>query len=929
MSQDYNKTINLPKTDFPMRAGLPKREPGFLEKWEKEDVYHELMKKNEGKPLFILHDGPPYANGNLHMGHALNKILKDFINRSRNMMGYKAPYIPGWDTHGLPIERQAIKAYGMDRDKVSVAEFRSKCEEFAHKHVDTQREEFKRLGVIGDWDRPYLTLTHDFEAAQIEIFGEMAEKGYIYKGMKPVYWCPHDETALAEAEIEYRDEPCSSIYVKFKVIDDKNGKISSITGGLDNVYFVIWTTTTWTLPGNLAISLGPDFEYDLVKVGNEVYILAKELVPSVMKAAKIESWEITCTLKGSEMELMKAKHPIMDRESLIIVGDHVTLDAGTGCVHTAPGFGADDFIVCQKYNIPLIVPVDGKGMTTVDAGKYAGMYYEKSTALILEDLKNCGALLAVEEIQHSYPHCWRCKNPIIFRTTEQWFCSVDALKDTAIQSCENIKWIPSWGQERMVSMIRERSDWCISRQRKWGVPIPIFLCKKCGKPLVNSQTIHAVAELFREKGSNAWFELDATDILPEGIKCECGCGDFEKETDTMDVWFDSGSSWRAVIENRENQPIPVDVYLEGNDQYRGWFQSSMLTSVAVRGGAPYKTVITHGMIVDEERQKMSKSKGNGISPDEIINQYGADVMRLWVASSDYRQDMRISREMLKHLSQNYLKIRNTARYILGNLVDFDPKTDMVPYAGLPELDKWALMKLNELVGRVRTSYEEYEFHTVFHAVHNFCVVDMSNFYLDVIKDRLYCDEKTGISRRSAQTAMYLILNSLVRMLSPILCFTADEIWQAMPHGENDDVRNAAYNEIPCVEPQFKFDDDSCEKWDKLIAFRDDVNKTLEGARNEKVIGKPLEASVTVYTDTENAQFLKNCGQDLADLCIVSELTVKDTLGEGMESEYFPGLKIAIARSSCEKCLRCWKQVKSVGTNPKHPALCGRCASVVG
>ncbi len=913
-----------------MRAGLPKREPGFLEKWEKEDIYHELMKKNEGKPLFVLHDGPPYANGNLHMGHALNKILKDFIVRSRNMMGYQAPYIPGWDTHGLPIERQAIKAYGMDRDKVSTADFRSKCEEFAHKHVDTQREEFKRLGVVGDWERPYLTLTHDFEAEQIRIFGEMAEKGYIYKGMKPVYWCPHDETALAEAEIEYQDEPCSSIYVKFRVTDDKGGKISAITGGLDNVYFVIWTTTTWTLPGNLAISLGPGFEYDLVQVPNgEVYIIAKELVNSVMKAAKLDSWEVLGTLKGSDMELMKAKHPVMDRESLIIVGDHVTLDAGTGCVHTAPGFGADDFIVCQKYDIPLIVPVDGKGITTADAGKYAGMYYEKSTPVILEDLKACGALLAIEEIVHSYPHCWRCKNPIIFRTTEQWFCSVDALKDTAVKACDEIKWIPAWGQERMVSMIRERSDWCISRQRKWGVPIPIFICKDCGKPLVNAQTIGAVSELFREKGSNAWFEMDAADILPAGTKCECGCCEFEKETDTMDVWFDSGSSWRAVIEKRENQDIPVDVYLEGNDQYRGWFQSSMLTSVAARGSAPYKTVITHGMIVDEERQKMSKSKGNGIAPNDILNQYGADVMRLWVASSDYRQDMRISKDMLKHISQNYLKIRNTARYILGNLSDFNPKSDMVSYDALPELDKWALMKLNDLAQKVWTSYNDYEFHTVFHAVHNFCVVDMSNFYLDVIKDRLYCDETNGLSRRSAQTTMYRILDTLVRMLSPILCYTADEIWQAMPHSEGDDVRNVAYNEMLRADDSLGFDEGTRAKWDKLIAFRDDVNKALEDARNEKVIGKPLEASVMVYTNADNAAFLNGCGQDLADLCIVSELVVTDTQGDGMESEYFPGLKISIARSSNEKCLRCWKQVKSVGQSSKHPALCDRCAGVVG
>lgn len=928
MPQDYNSTINLPKTDFPMRAGLPKREPGFLENWEKDDLYHTLMQKNEGKPLFVLHDGPPYANGNLHMGHALNKILKDIIIRYKNMAGFQAPYIPGWDTHGLPIERQAIKAYGMDRDKVSTAEFRSKCEEFAHKHVDTQRAQFKRIGVIGDWDRPYLTLTHDYEAAQIEIFGEMAKRGYIYKGLKPVYWCPHDETALAEAEIEYQDEPCSSIYVKFKVTDDQ-GKISAITGSTDDVYFVIWTTTTWTLPGNLAISVNPAFEYDLVKVPNgDIYVLAKELVNAVMQAAQIDSFEIVGTLMGSDLELMRTQHPIIDRESIVICGDHVTLDAGTGCVHTAPGFGADDFIVCQKYEIPIIVPVDGKGMTTVDAGKYANMYYEKSTPVILEDLKSCGALLAIEDIVHSYPHCWRCKNPIIFRATEQWFCSVDALKDDAIRACEEIQWLPAWGQERMTSMIRERSDWCISRQRVWGVPIPIFTCKKCGKPLVTEETIRIVADLFREKGSNAWFEMSAAEILPAGVQCECGCDELEKETDTMDVWFDSGSSWRAVIENRENQKTPVDVYLEGNDQYRGWFQSSMLTSIATQGKAPYKTVITHGMIVDEERQKMSKSLGNGISPDDILEQYGADVMRLWVASSDYQQDMRISKDMLKHLSQNYLKIRNTARYILGNLFDFDPAKDQVAYQDMPELDRWALMKLNDLVRKVRAGYDAYEFHTVFHAIHNFCVVDMSNLYLDVIKDRLYCDETAGLSRRSAQTAMYRILTALVRMLSPILCFTADEIWQAMPHATEDDTRNVAYNEMPSIDPSYSMDEAEIEKWNKLTAFRDDVNKALEGARNEKIIGKPLEACVTVYADETLASMLSGCGQDLATLCIVSSLHVVSGKGEGMLSEYLPGLTIHVARADGGKCERCWTQSETVGTDAKHPTLCSRCAHIV-
>ncbi len=931
MPQDYNETINLPKTDFPMRANLPKREPGFLAGWEQDNnaLYHALMKKNEGKPLFVLHDGPPYANGNLHMGHALNKVLKDFIVRYKNMAGFYAPYVPGWDTHGLPIERQAIQAYGMDRDKVSVSEFRQKCEEFARKHVNTQREQFKRLGVIGDWEHPYLTLTHDFEAKQIEIFGEMAKKGYIYKGLKPVYWCPHDETALAEAEIEYQDEPCSSIYVKFAVTDDK-GVIEKAIGTKENVYFVIWTTTTWTLPGNLAISVNPFFEYDLVKVPNgEIYVLAKELVNSVMQAAGIESWEVLATLLGSDLEMMKTQHPIMDRESVIITGEHVTLDAGTGCVHTAPGFGADDFIVCQKYNIPIIVPVDGKGYATEDAGKYAGMYYEKTTPIILDDLRACNALLAIEDIVHSYPHCWRCKNPIIFRATEQWFCSVDALKDDAVKACHEITWLPGWGEERMTSMIMERSDWCISRQRIWGVPIPIFFCKKCGKPLVNEQTIKLVSDLFREKGSNAWFEMDASEILPSDIHCECGCGEFDKETDTMDVWFDSGSSWAAVIEQREGQPIPVDVYLEGNDQYRGWFQSSMLTAIATKGIAPYKTVITHGMIVDEERQKMSKSLGNGISPQEILDQYGADILRLWVSSADYRQDMRISKEMFKHLAQNYLKIRNTARYILGNLEGFDPKTDMVAYNDLCELDRWALMKLNDLVAKVIKGYDDYEFHVVLHAIHNFCVVDMSNFYLDVIKDRLYCEEKNGVLRRSAQTAMYEILDALVRMIAPILCFTADEIWQAMPHRDGDDAANIVLNAMPKVNPAWAFAEEASSKWDKLIALRDDVNKALEEARKNKVIGKPLEAWVTVYADDETAALLETVPVDeLAALCIVSKLRVIRGNGEGMQGENLP-VQIAIERASGDKCERCWMYVDSIGQDSKHPTLCARCAAVVG
>lgn len=926
MPQDYNKTINLPKTDFPMRAGLPKREPEFLAKWEEDHIYDTLMQKNEGKPLFILHDGPPYANGNLHLGHALNKILKDFIIRYKNMTGYKAPYVPGWDTHGLPIERQAIAAFGLDRHKVSNKAFCEKCKEFALEHVNTQREQFKRLGVVGDWENPYLTLTNDFVAKQIEVFGEMAKKGYIYKGLKPVYWCPHDETALAEAEIEYKDATCESIYVKFAVKDDK-GKISAVLGTTENVYFVIWTTTTWTLPGNLAISLNPYFEYSFVKVSNgDIYILATDLISSVVAAAGIESYEVVGTIIGSELEYVTAQHPLMDRESLVIVGEHVTLDAGTGCVHTAPGFGADDFIVCQRYpEIPMIVPVDSKGYATEDAGKYAGMYYEKTNDVILEDLKAQNSLLAVETIEHSYPHCWRCKNPIIFRATEQWFCSVDAMKDDAVKACHDIKWIPAWGEDRMTSMIQERSDWCISRQRTWGVPIPIFFCKKCGKPLVNERTISVVADLFRQHGTSAWFDMDANEILPDDITCECGCNEFTKETDTMDVWFDSGSSHAAVMDERDDLTYPADVYLEGNDQYRGWFQSSMLTAIATKGTAPYKTVITHGMIVDEERQKMSKSKGNGMSPQDITKEYGADILRLWVSSADYRVDMKISKKMFKQLSQNYLKIRNTARYIMGNLNGFTVD-QMLPYDQLLELDKWALMKCNDLVGRVRAAYDNYEFHSVTHAIHNFCVVDMSNFYLDVIKDRLYCDD--GVSRLSAQTTIYRILDALVRMLAPILCFTADEIWQAMPHKDTDDLRNVLFNDMPEYDAALAFDDAASIKWEKIIAVRDDVNKALEQARGAKLIGKPLEAKVVITTSQAGKDFLDGCGQDLAKLCIVSAIAVQTGEGEGDSYEALGGMKIAVSHMEGEKCARCWIYDPTVGGNTEHPCLCARCAAVL-
>ena len=932
MAQDYNATINLPKTGFPMRAGLPKREPEMLKAFEAADLYHRLMKKNAGKPKFVLHDGPPYANGNIHIGTAMNKILKDIIVRHRNMTGYCAPYVPGWDTHGLPIESAILKDKKVKRDELTTAEFRDKCRDFALDFVNKQRAQFKRLGVIGDWNDPYLTLKPAFEAKQVEVFGAMAEKGYIYKGLKPVYWCPHDETALAEAEIEYADDPCTSIYVKFPVKDD-HGLLSPYAD-LSRMYFVIWTTTTWTLPGNLAISLNADFDYVLMEVpSGEVYIVAKDLANAVAKAAGIQEFTVLATLKGSDFDLMTAKHPFHDRDSVILNGSHVTLEAGSGCVHTAPGFGAEDFAICREYdqnrgtNIGVIVPVNSKGVMTEEAGQFAGLFYAKANDAILNVLKESGALLASEQLVHPYPHCWRCKHPIIYRATEQWFCSVDAIKETAIASCDGIKWNPEWGKDRMVSMIAERSDWCISRQRVWGVPIPIFYCDKCGKDIITPETIRKVSALFREHGSNIWFEKTADELVPDGFVCPyCGNTHFTKESDIMDVWFDSGSTHAAVLDERPELHFPADVYLEGGDQYRGWFQSSMLTSIAVKGVAPYRQIITHGWTVDGDGRAMHKSLGNAVAPEEIIKDYGADMLRLWVSSADYRQDMRISKEILKQLSDTYLKIRNTARYMLGNLAGFNPD-ELVSPDQLEELDRWALFRFNELVKKVRASYEIYEFHSVYRAIYHFCVVDLSNFYLDIIKDRLYCDGTDSLSRRSAQTAMYTILDGMTRMLAPILAFTGEEIWHAMPHDHSADADSVLFNEMPAYEEAFCFTPAQTARWEKAVALRTDVNKALELARGEKRIGKSLEANVTLYS-TDDTLFAALEGIDLAALCIVSKAETVSGTGEGFTGETCPGLTVAVSPATAPKCPRCWMHHESIGTPGGHEELCPRCAAVV-
>lgn len=921
MAQDYNNTLNLPKTDFPMRGNLPKREPETLEKWEKERLYYKMIEKNKGKKTYILHDGPPYANGEIHLGTALNKTLKDFIVKYKNMSGFCAPYVPGWDTHGLPIELKAMKSIGVENGAIPPVELRKHCHDFAMMHVQNQMKQFKRLGTIGDYDYPYLTLRPEFEARQVEVFGEMAKRGYMYKGLKPVYWCPDCNTALAEAEIEYSNDPCYSIYVKFNVTDDK-GIFSGMGLDTSKIYFVIWTTTTWTIPGNLAICLGPEYNYTLVHVGDEYYVMAEELVKTTMETAGITEYTTEGIFTGAELEGMKTKHPLYDRPSPIIVGDHVTLESGTGCVHTAPGYGVEDFEVCKNYDdIGIIVCVDAKGRQTAEAGEFEGMDTDTANKAIAAKLTEVGAMLATQKIVHQYPHCWRCNSPIIYRATEQWFCSVNYFKDEAVKAIEEVQWIPEWGEDRIKGMVRDRSDWCISRQRTWGVPIPIVYCKDCGKPIVNDETISAIADLFRKEGSDAWWTREASEFIPAGVKCECGCSEFTKEYDIMDVWFDSGVSHTAVMDEFDSLSWPADLYLEGADQYRGWFQSSLLTSVVYKGTAPYKAVCTHGWVVDGEGKTMHKSLGNGIDPSEITDQYGADILRLWVASSDYHSDIRISKTILSQLSDAYKKIRNTARFILGNLGNgngFNPDTDSVSDDKLTELDKWALMRLDALIDKVNEGYQAFDFHIAFHAIHNFCVIDMSNFYLDIIKDRLYCEKEDSELRRAAQTAMYRILSAVARLAAPIISFTAEEIWQFMPHTSADDTESVFLNQMP-EKSGIEFSDEFIDKWNFIYAARESANKALEDARNEKIIGKSLEAKIIIKSNEADFERYSDLAKQLTEILIVSDIEIEKNDGETV---------FEVAKAEGGKCERCWCYSKYVGENHEHPTLCQRCAIAI-
>ena len=916
--KDYGKTLNLPKTDFPMRGNLPENEPKIFEEIFEKGLYEKMLKKNAGKEPFVLHDGPPYANGEIHTGHALNKVLKDTIVRYKNLKGYYTPFVPGFDTHGMPTEKKAIEKLGLNRDEIPVVKFRDTCKEFNKENIKKQTEGFKRLGAIGDWENPYITYQPQMEAKQIGVFGNMYKKGYIYKGLKPVYWCTDCETALAEAEIEYKDIKSNTAYVKFPVIEGK--------GLFDerDTYVVIWTTTPWTLPGNTGITISPEFKYSLVDVQGEKLIMASELVDKVMEVAKIDDYSVIKEYEGNELEGVICKHPFIERESRVVLGSDdtilVELDTGTGAVHTAPGYGKEDYLCGLKNKLDMVVTVDSKGHQTEEAGPFAGMYYAKSDKEIIKWLDEHNFLLAKQEITHSYPHCWRCKHPVIYRATSQWFASIDGFRKEALEAIKDVKWYPTWGEERITKMIEDRNDWCISRQRTWGVPLPIFYCKDCEKEYVTSESLDKVQKIVEKNGSNAWFELTEKELMPEGAKCtECGCTEFVKETDIMDVWFDSGSTHESVLAERG---LPeANLYLEGSDQYRGWFQSSLLTSVATKGKAPYKEVVTHGYVVDEKGRKMSKSLGNGIDPMELINEFGADILRLWALSSDYTSDVSISKGIIKQVAEVYRKIRNTARFILGNISDFDVNNP-VSYEELQEIDKWALTKLNKLIEDCSNAYDGYDFKKAYQAINQFCVVDMSNFYLDIIKDRLYTEKLNSIERRAAQTTMYEILQALVRILAPMTCFTAEEIWKFMPHKDNEKLDSVMLSYYPEINEKYN-NKELEEKWNKIIKIKELVSKKLEEARSEKVIGHSLNAKVTLYAEKDEYEFLLENKELLMTVFIVSGLEIEKNERKNEEKI---GVKVEVADG--KKCERCWMYSTTVGEDKENPNICHRCSEAL-
>ncbi|NWF92885.1 MAG: isoleucine--tRNA ligase [Syntrophaceae bacterium] len=915
---DYRQTLNLPKTDFPMKANLAKREPEILKEWEEKGIYRQLSQGARGRPKYILHDGPPYANGNIHIGTALNKILKDFVVKSKFMSGYASHYIPGWDCHGLPVEHEVEKSLGPKKAGLSVVQIRRRCREYAARYVAIQREEFKRLGVFGEWENPYLTMNFPYQATIVREFGKFLLDGSVYKGKKPVHWCPTCKTALAEAEVKYEDHRSPSIYVKFKMISEIENNFPSLKG--KPVFVIIWTTTPWTIPANLAIALHPDFTYVAVDVGREIYILAEGLLEEVMKKFGIQRYRILEKFQGRRLEGLRCRHPFLDRDSLIILASYVTLDAGTGCVHTAPGHGQEDYESGVQYGLDIYSPVDDDGRFTEDVAFFAGQFVFDANGPVIRKLAEVGALLKEEMMVHSYPHCWRTNDPIIFRATEQWFISMDqkGLRENALRSINEVVWIPPWGRDRIYGMVENRPDWCVSRQRAWGIPIPVFYCKGCREPLVSQETINHVARLFEEKGADVWFEEEAEALLPKGIQCShCGGKAFSKETDILDVWFDSGVSYAAVLEGRDDLEFPASLYLEGSDQHRGWFHSSLLTSVGTRGRAPYRSVLTHGFVVDGEGKKMSKSAGNVIAPEEVISKLGADVLRLWVAAEDYRDDIKISNEILKRLADAYFRIRNTYRFLLGNLYDFNPEKDRLLYDELEEIDRWALHRLQKLIQRVRDAYERFEFHLVYHSAQNFCAVEMSALYFDILKDRLYTFSPRSRGRRSAQTVLYEILTALARLLAPILSYTAEEVWRHLP-GDRAKAESVHLTQFPAVKSEY-LDDALNDRWERIWEVRAVVTKALEEARKEKVIGLSLDAQVHLYVPDKLYQLLQPYEKELRSIFIVSSVTLHTGEKE---------VRAEVLKAEGRKCERCWNYEVSVGRHEAHRTICQRCVEAI-
>jgi len=922
---DYKDTLNLPQTDFPMRANLPTREPEMLSHWQQIDLNDQLEHANQGKDSFVLHDGPPYANGHIHMGHALNKVLKDIIVKSKRMQGFFTPYVPGWDCHGLPIELMVDKKLGKEKRDMSKADFRRECREYAKVWIKTQSEEFQRLGIFGNWKDPYLTMNTHYEAATARELAKLAEKGALFKGKKPIHWCSSCVTALAEAEVEYDDHSSPSIFVKFPYADELPAELAKLAD--QPLSFVIWTTTPWTIPANLGVCLNPELSYVAVATGGEYLVMAEGLYEQVLKTLGITDYQVAATFAAPLFDNKNCRHPFYDRNSLLMLGDHVTLEAGTGCVHTAPGHGHDDYLVGLKYGLEIYNPVDDYGRYREDMELFGGMKLKDANQAVSEKLTEVGALLYESTVEHSYPHCWRCKKPVIFRATEQWFISMDEndLRKKALAEIDKVEWIPAWGHDRIYNMVAARPDWCISRQRSWGVPITIAYCEKCGEALNDGKIMHHIADQFEETGSDIWFEKDASELLPPGTTCPaCGHDKFTKESDILDVWFDSGVSHAAVCEHRDYLTSPTDMYLEGSDQHRGWFHSSLLESVGTRDRAPYKSVLTHGFVLDKDGRPMSKSMGNVIAPEEIIQKFGAEILRMWVAATDYRDDIKLGQETLQRLSDAYRRIRNTARYLLGNLNGFDPQTDMVADTELLELDRWALAKLERLIKRVEAAYDKYEFHVFYHAVHNFCTVDLSAFYLDILKDRLYTSPQSSIEYRSARSTMYRILDALTRLIAPVLSFTADEIWQLLPGDKEASVHLASFPDTISG----YCDTDLENRYEKLQKVRSEVSKVLEKARAEKRIGQSLEAKVVLQVPGELKDLLASYSNLLPAYFIVSQVEVVTNLAGGQEAEQIPGLKLQVVAADGDKCERCWNYATSVGSTTDHPTVCARCAAAL-